>query len=352
MNIAITGDFHIHNYPHFAKPWREGLNSRVKHIYEVVGEWLPQRLVQEYRSDILIHTGDWHWNANNDYFLVNIARDVGYNLESKVDGVVALHGNHDTVSSDETSHNAYPYFTSPEWSLVRCFDDVVIFPIGYNTQLPTPSEVNGVLRSKRLIFVLHKDIEGGRTSNGFIYKARGQVQIADLLRLKEAFPQSVFFAGHYHQHQMISKLVHCVGAPLQHNFGDENSLRGFVVYNTETGVARFVTTDVGPKFVSCDITTARNLYECTNEKERERLYVSISVSSNNTGDYAQAEKLIHGGLNAVINVTDKEPEKKQQPRVSGRLCSDVELLSRWFKEKHPELSASDRARLIRIAESL
>src|SRR5690606_19752091 len=42
------------------------------------------------------------------------------------------------------------------------------------------------------------------------------------------------YLGHYHMPQLLAPNVRYIGAPLQHNWGDEQQARGFRIYDTET----------------------------------------------------------------------------------------------------------------------
>jgi hypothetical protein len=340
-----TADWHLHNYPEFAHPWKDGLNSRAKHIFEVVGTWLPDQLSRR-NVRILAHLGDWNLSASNDYRLVNLTREAGFACEHEVDRVVAMHGNHDTVSREAGSHNAFPYFKDPAWDITT-FDDSVFWPIGYNTPVPKPSDIPAMYHGKRVFFMLHKDIEGGKTSQGFVYR-NGGVKISELLAIKKCVPQARFIAGHYHQHQAIAKLVTVVGAPVQHNRGDEGQTRGVLLFD---GKAFSFLEAPGPRFVSGDVLLAEELLNTLSVEERDRVYITIMIDAANAAERTMALKLIAAGLNGVIHAS-AVMQQAEVKRVIGGFESDSELLDRWLKEREPNLSASQRTELVRVAEAL
>jgi DNA repair exonuclease SbcCD nuclease subunit len=354
MKILFTGDWHIHPYPQYARPWKEGLNSRAKHIYEVVGEWLPRHL-GGIGANGLVHAGDWNWSADNGYRLVNLTREAGYACESSVDFVIALHGNHDTLSSDPDSHNAFPYLRDPIW-VPYAIANYFFFPVGYNDALPQiESLAENASKAEKIFFILHKDIEGGEMSNGFVYKDRGPhvVKISELFLLKRAFPQAEFIAGHYHKRQTIRGLVRVVGAPVQHNAGDEGASRGFLVYDSETNDFHYdEPTCLVPKFVSGDTKFAECLFDSLDPHEREYVYFCIHVKANDSADYAKAEKMIEAGLNATIKTVGEKKSVQQKDTSVSSFSSDAELLDKWFREREPDLSVEERAELIKIAEGL
>ena len=340
MRIALTSDWHIHNYPQFASPWREGLNTRARDIFEVVGALLPDILRQN-NVDFLIHGGDWNWNASNDYRLVNLTRDAINNCRRVLpdrNNVLGVEGNHDSVVSRPGIHNARPYLEEDRWH-PRIVDRVLLYPIGYNdTSLAIKS--NG--RYDRVLIFMHKDIQGGHAANGFIYKTENEITLKNLLRLKRHHDARIF-AGHYHDYQLISNVVRVVGAPVQHNRGDADLDRGFCIYDTVDDSYRFIGLE-GPKFLKLTVQEAKA------RKFEAMTYVTLIADTEQ--DSREGQALISDlGLMGVVVGNDQDRELVLEFDTDYRNMSDEELLKRWLERNYSDLSSKEVDQLLKLSRS-
>lgn len=342
MKILLAGDWHLHNFQQFSRPWREGLNTRVRDIYEVVGVKIP-RLLKSRNVNVMCHLGDWHMNSTNDYRLVNLTKEIASACEREVFGrVVPIHGNHDTVSSDSDNHNALPYFYG-KFVTQTIINKTLFICVGYNDLLQVG---NGYEHFDRIIVLLHKDIQGGKTSKGFVYRSNKEIKIADLLKIKKKYHQVRFFAGHLHEHQVIKKLVTVVGAPVQHNRGDEGSKRGVVIYDSDKDMVEFVHLD-GPEFLTLDFNTGM-----IREKIDNPLYLTIRTSGDSR-KLASEWVADQPNDNIVAVIKDEKTEQVlSKPVIYNKGHDELELLDRWLKIYEPGLTAKQRSDLVKVSEKL
>jgi DNA repair exonuclease SbcCD nuclease subunit len=90
----------------------------------------------------------------------------------------------------------------------------------------------------------HLGIQGAKVGADFVYTNPHDAALSDLN--VSAF--DAVFLGHYHEYQQLASNAWYIGAPLQHNWGDRGSTRGFIIYDTETRTHEHVPLKA-PKFV-------------------------------------------------------------------------------------------------------
>jgi len=120
-------------------------------------------------------------------------------------------------------------------------DDYNIYVAHYNRKV---SELVAQLEKlevpKRTIFLGHQDLIG--SEYGAIINKQGLDP--DMLSKKFWFS----FVGHFHESKMVRDNVVSVGAPLQHNFSDVGSKRGWWIFDTDTEELRFRPNTFSPEF--------------------------------------------------------------------------------------------------------
>jgi len=354
--IFLTSDWHVHNYPQFSKPWSPGLNTRARDIYEIVGKKIPELLLQKYQPKVLAYLGDFNFFASNDYRLENLTRRAINKCASTVKCTVVCSGNHDTVGTDSADHNGRLYLPHANWApfVYREFQSqtsCLFYPIGYNHPMPTAKDLLlvGAAKVDHVIVLMHKNIEHGIASSGFIYSSAKEVKIRNLLEIKKEIPSIMYFGGHYHDHQIIRKLVCIVGAPVQHRRSDENLNRGVVLFNPEDKSIRKITLKTGPQFISTDVDHLEAY-----SKSPQNHYITVKVVDEvqkrtafewirDTKVNAKVKELDHDEL--VAGGFEEEEEEVKE-------VSDAELLDTWLQMKAPDLTLRQRGELVKVAEAL
>jgi len=341
-----AGDYHIHNYPQFSRVWREGLNTRVRDILETIKP-IPDLIVKN-RIDVFCSLGDWNFNASNDYRLEAVTREFAQNCAEAVRSnsgiVIGIHGNHDTVSGDPDNHNNFPYIQN---TVSGPFDykGVLFHCIGYNTKFPSIYTLNRYAKKAQFhVFLLHKDIAGGRSSQGFIYKSDGAIPQSYFTEAYKVLGGKVIFLnGHYHTPQTIGKVI-CVGAPVQHNRGDRGDRRGVYCISLPSRNGKRIPL-VGPNFVDVlwsDVAADKA------PQGWNSLRNYITLIGQNDAEYREAAEY-KKKVKANIQVKLERPEKVTRKVTQGKasLMSEEELLKKYLMEREGQ-SAKDAARLIKI----
>jgi hypothetical protein len=350
MKILLTGDWHIHSYPQFAKPWMPGLNTRAKQIADAL-EPIPQIIKQE-KVRLFVHLGDWNWVSSNPYRLVNFTRQSAKACETAVkhNGGVALGipGNHDTDGVDVSDHNNRPYLDSTDWDVkVHQAENIKFYSVGYNSPLPNPDTL--ATNHALSIFLIHKDIAGGKASSGFIYKTDNSIPMSWFSAVAKRLGKNVkFFAGHYHSPQTIGP-VNVIGAPVQHNRGDAGDERGFAIYDTEKRILTKVALP-GPEFMDVPWKT---IYDGKLKIHRvDKAYITILC--NDAIEYRDAgewKKTVNMNIQRLI-VKKEESKIKTATKSDVGMLSEEELLVKYLQEKECITSKQAIKDLIKIAKDI
>jgi len=353
VNILVTGDWHIHNYPQFAKPWREGLNTRVRDALEALN--VIPGLIRKYRVKAFCHLGDWNMNASNDYRLVNVTRELSMACANEVrlqgGAVINIHGNHDTVSADSAIHNNYPYLA--EYHRTTGIDGVRFYCVGYNDKLPDIASLD--LSAELSVFLLHKDLEGGKTAQGFVYRTDVAVGQLYFEAVKKALSgRVIFLAGHYHHPQKIGA-VQVVGAPIQHNRGDMGDRRGVLLLNTETFEIWRIPID-GPMFHEVSWPALKFICPCCKNARKyvESDYVTVAVERAGVDyDAARAWTKSYGlNLNAAVIIRSLAVTAKAKNNVPDvSILNEDDLLKKYLMEKE-KLGSVAAQELIQLGREL
>ncbi len=349
MKFLATGDWHIHNYPQFSKPWKEGLNSRVRDILHGLEE-IP-RIMQQEKVELFAYLGDWNVNASNDYRLINVTREAVKPCIELVTPpyAIGINGNHDTVSAEPGNHNNYPYLERSNWNFMS-YGGVMFYSFGYTCpKLPDPAKLNKKVRMS--VFLIHKDIVSGRASNGFMYKDDGAIPVSyfNLIK-KELGGRCMFLAGHYHSPQTIGPVT-VVGAPVQHNRGDEADMRSVVVCNTDTGKIKRISLDSGPHF--CEMSwndVLKGKYRNFNWADESNYVTIVADDAQAFRDVMDWKKKNPG--NIAVAGKKKEEKKQREPEKEVSMLTEKELLKQYLIEKEGIKKPAEVKELLKLAEEL
>lgn len=205
MAILVFSDLHLDNYRHFSTILPNGLNSRLVEQIKVMKQVI--HIIHATAPSAIIFLGDY-FNGQGQ----TISKQLyitGFHLmeelqENSYDSpVFMIVGNHDTVADQ---HILSPFAVLPNVSIVS--EPITVQIDGMNCTLvpwtkPIPNETG-------LLFG-HLDIEGAKDGS---YVLEGTVHP------KEVNSYSLVINGHWHTSQYINDKILCVGAVMQHDFGD------------------------------------------------------------------------------------------------------------------------------------
>jgi len=249
VKYLIFSDLHAHNYREFSEIDPTGVNSRLLDCVEVLGE--IQKYANSQGIEKVIFCGDlFHLKNNIDSRVIKIILDEFHSLFSNK-RLYLLPGNHDyrMWGSDPTLLELlYDYMVEEGGSRVQIItestviedDGVKLYFEPYTRQVKGLNERIASKAEKDMIFIGHQDVVGA-------YYGGYQVTSGlDPKLLAEKFLWA--FVGHNHTPSKFSERVISVGAPLQHNFSDIGSERGWWVLDTDAEELTFVENTFSPKF--------------------------------------------------------------------------------------------------------
>ena len=337
MSIAITADFHIHNFNNYASIDPEtGRNTRLLNVCKCV-DWIGAEAAKK-RCKTLFILGDvFHGRRSIDVTALEAGYECVRSLRDKHHlKVFIVEGNHDTSITGEGARS------------INVFDDIaevinepeVVAVEGIKIGLIPYTESDGDVRKaikrftveKVKIVMGHLGVIGGKVGPA-------DIEIPGKIDLESLMPQSFLhvFLGHYHNYQKLGNLMY-VGSPIQHDWGERGHKKGFVVFHERTGEAMFIENTFSPKFILVDGKTKV-------EGVRKLDFTKIRATSHRELE-EKAEAL---GLEAG----DVHPEivaaSEFIPRIDFAGKTHEQILSSYVKDMETDL---DSKKLVEIGSGL
>jgi DNA repair exonuclease SbcCD nuclease subunit len=232
MKIGILSDLHLNLWSYGATINCYGFNSRLWDQWTVLREFVEY--CNESGIEDVVCTGDvFHKHNIVPTQALYVANEFFSELSVSHINTTIIAGNHDFDSKSSS-------ITSLSWlsNIDRC---KVITSFGRWSR-PELGNCLGIgytnsgehLRScltqaEGCLVFMHQGVFGQDVGNGFVLK--------DEVLTQDMIPTNArhCFTGHYHNHTKVSDRLTIVGAPVQHNWGDMGTSRGWVVYDTLTG---------------------------------------------------------------------------------------------------------------------
>lgn len=133
----------------------------------------------------------------------------------------------------------------------------------------------------RSVLLYHGGVSGS-------FAGKGSHILADAFTPEDLFPHAFKFlvCGHFHYRQDLGgnpNFFYC-GSPIQHNFGEGDQDKGFIVIDLETGTKEFVEIP-SPKFITVKVNAKTDM-----EKVKEELkgnYVRFQVEAENVDELVE-----------------------------------------------------------------
>lgn len=311
--MILFSDFHADAHSEFARPWKDGCNTRLKSQMDVLTRIFE--ITQEEGEHTLVFLGDWfhRWKAVDTSVASMVSRTLYDLLDRHKDvSLVMMPGNHDMPNKNNPSvstidpysaHSRIRVISSP--SIVEIEGDPFAFvPYLSDHAKMRDNAVELSKKAKESWLFSHIDIVGAVASiDG--YTASGGVCLEDL----EVFSGGVF--GHYHMPQDFEsrgkKNFHYVGSPMQLSWVDQQAGK---TAESVRGVMRFRDGRVdripidSPKFVKVD--------KAHEGKLRSQDYHLVTCSIKDADDvHREWEKKLSGDSNfRVVPVSGEDKEEK------------------------------------------
>jgi DNA repair exonuclease SbcCD nuclease subunit len=298
--IVAFSDLHGHPFKAYATLLPNGRNSRLNDAVCVVQQVRDHALA--IGADLVVFAGDmFHVRKNIPVTAFNLIYEELSRFPVMGLPTVMLHGNHDQADRFGEEYSVFAFgafctvFDKAGWLSVDTpskRERIGILGVPYTEDLDHLRSVSAQLAPSDVdhkIFLGHFGIQGAKLGADFVYVNRYDATLKD-------FHSDQFDAvlmGHYHLHQQLAPNAWYIGAPLQHNWGDKNQRRGFVIYDTETRTVEHVPL-IAPEFV-----------ELTEQQLEEREYDTI-------GDYiCTPDSYVRLISDHIWSVPDQEKLKKQ-----------------------------------------
>ncbi len=243
--IAIFSDLHLHPFTAFAGISEDGLNTRLVDIAKVLEEILSH--AENQGCAAVLFCGDFFHTRNIHVQTLDTAAKVIHKTDIPI---YAISGNHDQNDGIGQLHSLRSL--KGRIRILDFYEGNKEEVAGYSV-LGIPYQGSrdallGHMEGKPDIMLLHTGFNGALMGADFIADDGSYLAEEDLHD-----KAGVVFTGHFHQPQLFSgkevalptskymrgKVIHgktvlVPGAPLQHGFGDEGSIRGMWIYDGNT----------------------------------------------------------------------------------------------------------------------
>ena len=252
--VALFSDLHGHPFKPYATVLENGMNSRLADAVSCI-EQVVQHCVKE-DVDLVLFGGDlFHVRRTINVAAFNAVYEAMAKFSVHGIPLVMIHGNHDQADRAGTQHSVHAFRTfcnvvdDPGWMMVsgKSGEPYAIMAVPYMENVEqlrqvvtTPCPMSKVPK----LMLAHLGIQGAKVGSDFVYINPHDAGVEDLNC--EAF--DAVYLGHYHLHQQIAPNAWYIGAPLQHNWGDRDQWRGFLIYDAEAKTHRKIPLKA-PKFV-------------------------------------------------------------------------------------------------------
>lgn len=266
MKIAVFADVHVHPFKNYSTVLSNGLNSRVQDsvsCMKQIFDYCKKNKIKE-----VLFAGDmFHTRKSVTVQALKAVYDIV--AEACCDmNVRMIHGNHDQADREGNDHSLHTFrdictiVDKPSWIHTNSTEtDIFICAVPYVEDVSTIRELiksHKVEENQTRIFLGHFGLKYAKIGADFVYEDPHDADINDL----SPTLFDVGFLGHFHMHQNLGHNFYYVGSPLQHTWGDVGQDRGFMVYDTDTKHADFISL-VSPRFVRFDsVANVSNCQDC------------------------------------------------------------------------------------------
>lgn len=299
MRFLVFSDFHAHNFvegstreSHETLP---GLfNSRLLAACKVLDEIRDYAVANEINN--VVFCGDlFHKRMNIDVDVLNLIDHHISKFAEKYINIHMLVGNHDYADKFGNVHSLQCFknhehvnvldkpglFSLFDPNLPVESDHIYGYSIPYYDDIERTKEALAAIDTDCQLLLMHVGMQGARVGSDYVLVKDTDVQVTDIP--KDRFQLCLF--GHYHEHQRLFDNGWYVGATFQHNWGDANTVRGFLDVSLQRGedpVIRLIESQAAPRYWKFD------------EKDYKKFLPKIRTQDivRITGDEKKASKLL------------------------------------------------------------
>lgn len=240
--LAIFSDLHLHPFPAFSTIGPDGINTRLMDIATILRKIL--REAEEAKCEAVLFCGDFFHTRKIDVQTLDTAAKAIHDTDIPIH---AISGNHDQNDGIGQLHSLRSL--KGRINILDFYEGNTAEVAGFSI-LGIPYQGSrdallGHMEGKPDIMLLHTGFNGALMGADFIADDGSYLAEEDLHD-----KAGIVFTGHFHQPQLFTgkevvlpesdtlraKVIHgktvlVPGAPLQHGFGDEGSIRGMWMYD-------------------------------------------------------------------------------------------------------------------------
>jgi len=138
-------------------------------------------------------------------------------------------------------------------------------------------------------------------------------------------------SGHFHKHQVRGNIIF-VGNPYQTRFSERSDKKGFIVFETQSRVWKFVSYDEAPVFKEIDS-------EATEEKLIKGNFLRVRVSKDSDDLTAIKNRLLSMGAQDVDFVFEDSSEQKELNIIEDLTMGSMKELAATYYDNIVESKA-------------
>lgn len=244
MRILLFSDLHAHQFKPYSKTLENGRNSRLQDAVNILDE--IYRACQEYEVDGVLFGGDlFHARGTLQVPTFNAVFEGIAKIKTAVHFFGMLVGNHDQATKIGDVHACYAFdsivtvMDKTQWYTFRTsgtVEDLHVYAIPYQEDKKKIEQNLNTFGSNlpshaTAICLAHLGVSGAKVGSNFVLISKDNPTTIPFTKI--GFKQ--IFLGHYHQHQILAPNMRYIGATHQHNWGDVDQERGFLLWDTEDG---------------------------------------------------------------------------------------------------------------------
>lgn len=356
--VVIFSDLHSHPFKPYATILPNGMNSRLADAINCIKQIHEHAVALG--ADLVLFGGDmFHVRKTISVQAFNaVYQEMSKFAVDKIP-VALIHGNHDQADKAGDQYSIYAFSSflhvvdKPGWLLLNGADHKQTYAIMAVPYMEDVDHLKSITAEQcpyqdvHKIFLGHMGIQGAVVGSDFVYPGLYDPKIQDLR--PEQF--DAVYLGHFHKHQQLAKNAWYIGAPFQHNWGDREDSRGFLIYDTETKTHERILLKY-PKFVQV---TDKDVEESdTHGADLCEPDSFVRVLSHTAWSETQREE-----YRKHINARSLEivPPKRDQAPVPNRLQVDPtvatsELLERYVHSGLINVDGLDENYLLQLGQEL
>lgn len=309
MKICIISDTHLHNWTQFSTIDSKGANSRLEIILNEMRRVTKE--AKKFGCNALIHCGDlFHVKGKIDTSVLVPSIDCLKEIREQFDQAFFVTGNHDLAFANGEQYGNSMFIS-------QCNADVITASYSQHTLGFIPwqrsieqwkKEFEKLIENPKIQYVFtHAPIDG-------VIKGLPAGGITQEYIESTGFKGKIF-AGHYHNHKVVSEQLISVGALCHHTWSDIGSLSGNILLDTATDRWAWLESNT-PKFVDLD-QTAKDYTVGEFAEICAGNYVRLTTDEDLKTAKEIHDELIKtlGAENALVNLKAKTAEVKRETTV-------------------------------------